>query len=304
MCPDRRIRKWCALRGTLGWREKAMSTMIQPRVGHLALPAALRAATTAAAECPVQPCSIPVQGLSRDIRVKIASTRDEWAQAFQLVADNYQSRGYEAPGGDLRFTSYHALPDTVTFVAKCGARVIGTFSLVPDNTLLGLPIESIYSAEIKELRPAGRHLAEVTNLALRDLSLREFHHVFVALIRLMKQYHVRQGGDTWLITVNPRHRNYYCNTLGYIPFGSRRAYPAVGNHPAEALLVDVPLMRASAAKMYGCIFAESLPKAALNTPRMPPQLVRLFGGNSSQTDIRFVDEILRYLETAGSPRRW
>src|SRR4051812_5600719 len=63
------------------------------------------------------PRSIPVPRIARDIRVKIASERAEWKDAFQLVALNYQAVGYEAPlSSKVRFTPYHALPDTVTFI--------------------------------------------------------------------------------------------------------------------------------------------------------------------------------------------
>ena len=41
--------------------------------------------------------------------------------------------------------------------------------------------------------------------------------MFNALIRLMKQHHVRHGGDTWVITVNPKHRNFYTKVLGFVP---------------------------------------------------------------------------------------
>jgi hypothetical protein len=47
----------------------------------------------------------------------------------------------------------------------------------------------------------------VISLAEDGLSRRESLRVFMALIRVMFQYHVAQGGDTWVITVNPRHRN-------------------------------------------------------------------------------------------------
>ena len=143
-------------------------------------------------ELPVQasdPEPVRVPGTTQDLVVKIASTRTEWHEAFQLVADNYQARGYEEAGFDLRFTSYHALPDTATVVAKQGGRVVATFSLVPDNTLLGLPIEAVYRPEVQTLRRQGRRLAEVTNLAARDLGLRDFLLVFVTMVRLIMQYH-------------------------------------------------------------------------------------------------------------------
>src|SRR4051812_116170 len=65
------------------------------------------------------PASIEVPGLDRSIRVKIASELEELEGAFQLLAENYQARGYEKPSTKLfRFTPYHVLPGTVTLVAK------------------------------------------------------------------------------------------------------------------------------------------------------------------------------------------
>ena len=76
--------------------------------------------------------AVPGAGSRREIVVKIASEPDEWEQAFQLVAANYQERGYETTTDKpYRFTPYHALPDTTIFVAKHEGRVVATFSLVP-----------------------------------------------------------------------------------------------------------------------------------------------------------------------------
>lgn len=251
------------------------------------------------------PHALPVPGLARDIRVKIAATRPEWHEAFQLVADNYQARGYDGPdAADYRFTAYHALPDTVTFVATVQGRVVLTMALVPDNTLLGLPLESIYRAEVQQLRQAGHRLGEVTSLAAAELSLREFTKVFVALIRLMKQYHRAAGGDTWVIAVNPRHSGYYTRLLGYTPLGPRRSYAAVRGHPAEAYYLTVPLLKVKAPRMHRELFDTPLAGPALAAPRMPAALVRSFGNQSSQTDPRHVEEILRYVDDCGSPRRW
>jgi hypothetical protein len=153
---------------------------------------------------------VPVAGVSREICVKIATTRSEWEDAFRLVARTYRSRGYEPEDThDLRFTPFHALPNTVTFVAKHGDEVVATLSLVLDNVLLGLPMEGLYGPEIAGLRGAGRRLVEVTSLADQNLSLREFTPVFLALMRVMSQYGIRQNADTWAITINPRHRLFY-----------------------------------------------------------------------------------------------
>jgi hypothetical protein len=251
------------------------------------------------------PRSVRVPGIDRDIQVKVASERAEWEEAFRLAAASYRARGYEPPQSSaIRFTRHHALPDTAVFVAKHESRVVLTFSLVADNAVLGLPMESIYGDEIQELRDAGRRLAEVTSLADVGLNPREFLQAFVSLIRVMKQYHIRQGGDTWVITVNPRHRNFYTKKLGYVPLGPCRSYPCVQDAPAEAFMLDLDLMQANAPKMYRELFDSPLPDAVLEPTLMPRHLVQFFGSRSSQTEVQTVREIFSYEEIIGSLRRW
>ena len=252
-----------------------------------------------------KPKSVPVPGIARDIQVKIASEFEEWEQAFELVASNYRAKGYEAESAKpFRFTPYHALPDTITPVAIHEGKVVATLTFVADNTILGLPMESIYGSEIEVLRGAGRRLGETTSLADSGLSTREFLQVFVTLIQVVMQHHTAQGGDTWVITVNPRHRNFYTKVLGFKPLGPCREYPSVQGNPAEAYILDLDLMRANAPKMYQHIYGVDLPEETLANPRMSPNLVRFFGSKSSQTDYESIDEILHLSEILGSPRRW
>ncbi len=252
------------------------------------------------------PASIRVAGVARDIRVKIASGRDEWSQAFQLVSTNYQARGYEEPlASKVRFTPYHALPDVVTFVAKHEGQVLATFSMVPDNTKLGLPLEAIYGDEINALRRSRRRLAEVTSLAAdRSLGIREFRPVFVALIKLLMQYHVSQGGDTWAITVNPRHRDFYTKGMGAIPLGPPRTYASVQDHPAEGYWLDLDLMQDTAPAMHREIFGQWHPGEALAAPRMLPHLVRYLGDRSTTDARKAIRDTFPAEEYFSSPRRW
>jgi hypothetical protein len=244
---------------------------------------------------------IDVPGIVRDIRVKIASEAGEWEQAFRLVAANYRARGYDAPGSfPYRFTPHHALPESVTLVAKHGHRVVATLSLIRDTPLLGLPLEDIYSAEVAQLRGQGRCLAEFTSLANTGLSLGEFVRVFRTMIKLAMQYHVSREGDSWVIAVHPRHRDYYRKAIGFVPVGTRRAYPTVQGQPAEAYMVDVEGMKRNAPQTYLEMFGEPLPGHVLATPGWSPERVLYFGSQSSQTDRGTIEEILRVVEQSGS----
>lgn len=237
--------------------------------------------------------SVPVPGLARDIRVKLASSQQEWEEALQLVTANYQARGFEEAGTHLRFTAYHALPSTTVLVAKEQGRVVATFTLVPDNPLLGLPMDRLYESETRALRQAGNRLVETTCLADRDLSLREFLQVFTSLIQLAWQSH---GNVANVITVNPRHSAFYQKAYGYLPLGPRRSYDQVQGAPAEAFYLTPDLMRLRAPALHRQIFEKRLPRRALSAPRMAADLVRQFARRSNHADPRLVEEILRHTE--------
>jgi hypothetical protein len=277
-----------------------MSLMV-PMPGSMVLPeyhadrASPRRADAAHAD------SLAVAVGDRRIRVGLATERAEFEQAFRLLARRYEERGYDPDGSaEFRFTPSHALPGTVTFVARDGDRVVATLSMVPDNAALGLPMESLYAEEVDALRLEGRRLAEVISLADDGLGPREFLRVFLAMIRVMFQYHVRHGGDSWVITVNPRHRSFYRKVLGFIPLGPRRSYSAVGGHPAEAYLLDVDLMRENAPAKHREIFGESLPLPMLTPKSRPADHAHYFGSRSSQADYL---SILRVLAAGDEPRR-
>ncbi|MBV8264715.1 MAG: hypothetical protein JO252_00060, partial [Planctomycetaceae bacterium] len=229
----------------------------------------------------------------------------EWEQAFELVAASHRARGYEVDSTrPFRFTPYHILPGTVILIAKHEDRVVANLSLVPDTSLLGLPMESIFADEIRALRRQRRRLTEAISLADQGLTIREFVRVFQALIRLGMQYHVRRGVDTWLITVNPRHRGFYQKVMGFGPLGPCRSYPSVQDHPAEAYWLDLERMRAQAPEMHREVFGERLPDRALETPPWSAERVRHFGHRSSQIDARQVDELVRLIAHLDSPPRW
>ena len=249
--------------------------------------------------------SFQVMGVTRDIQVKIATEQAEFEEAFALVAANYRARGYESPGDKpYRFTPYHALPTTVTMVAKREGKVVATLSFVPDTELLGLPMESIFGEEIAGLRREGRRMGEAMSLADSGLSIREFVQVFKAMIRLGMQYHASRGGDTFVITINPRHRNFYQKVLGFESLGPQRSYPTVQDHPAEAYLLDIESMKQNTPPMYQEVFGESLAESILTAGRWSVERVRYFGHRSTQIEVEVLEDLLDAIEQAGDTSRW
>ncbi len=246
--------------------------------------------------------SFVVPGLSRTIAAKRASKRGEFERAFALLAAKYQARGYDEPSGKaFRFTPHHALPGTLTFVAQDGERVVATLSMVPDSPLLRLPMESIYGEEIARLRREGRNLAEVTSLASDGLGPREFLRVFAALIKLAIQTHLRRGGDSWVITINPRHRGFYRRAMGFVPIGPRRPHPSVRAHPAEPFLLDAELIAARAPDGHRDFFIEALPEAVLSIDGRPADHALFFAERSTLSDLATIEDLLRRVESSRCP---
>jgi hypothetical protein len=118
------------------------------------------------------------------------------------------------------------------------------------------------------------------------------------------QYAVKRGTDTCLITINPRHRSFYTRVMGFVPLGGCRSCPSVQDAPAEAYMLDEPLLNAKAPKILQRIFGEDLPEAVLPNPAMPARWVRQFASQSTRTDRQRVDQILRCIEQLGNLRRW
>jgi hypothetical protein len=175
-----------------------------------------------------------------DLVIRPALSRAELESAYELVYENYRSRGYISPNSSgLRLTIFNAFPSTITFVGVVHGEVIATVSLIPD-TPGGLPMDEIYHDEVQSLRDEGRRLVEVTMLADRRLSVRRSLAMVLTLMKLVFDYTTLSLKATDLcITVNPHHDKFYHEYLLFTPLGGLRAYPSVSGNPAIARRLDL-----------------------------------------------------------------
>jgi hypothetical protein len=94
------------------------------------------------------------------VEYKIASTKDEFKQAFQLLHDKYVSKGYMNPcKSGMRYTIHNALPKTCTIIAKHANKVIGCISIIPDSEF-GLPMDEEYKKELDSMRNQQANIVE------------------------------------------------------------------------------------------------------------------------------------------------
>ncbi len=201
---------------------------------------------------------------------KVASTPEERRDAFRLVYDSYLRAGLARENEHrVRVTPYHLLPTTHVFVARYQGEVISTLSLVGDNEL-GLPMESIYRAEIGRRRALGLSVCEVSCLADRRSSSRDFLTVFCSLSRVMAQFARRQGYDQLLVVCHPKHSAFYIRYLGFEVMGRLTECPHVLNKPAVALCLDFDRVDREPPACYKRFFGEWLPAEQLRPQRMGP----------------------------------
>ena len=200
-----------------------------------------------------------------EIKLHIASTREEREAVFRLIYQSYYDAGLcEANQLKLRFTPYQLLPTTDIFYAKLRGETICTLSLVRDGEL-GLPMEDMYAGRVQQRRAAGLRLAEVSCLADRRNEPSRFFELFCDLSRLMVQLADRQLVDQLLIAVHPRHAALYMRYMAFKRIGKKRDYSAVNGNPAVPLCLDLNEIRANHPPQWEKFFGESIPSELLES---------------------------------------
>ncbi|WP_339529804.1 GNAT family N-acetyltransferase [Pseudomonas mucidolens] len=162
----------------------------------------------------------------------------ELEQALRLVNESYARRGISTVcRAGMRFSAFHLLPGTTTFVAVKEQQIIGTVSLIEDSTL-GLPLEEVHGDEVLLQRLAGTRLAEVGTLAVapnyrgKGVPLMLYN----AMFRWAMQF---RGVQKLLIAVHPRAGAFYRNVLFFSPMGRVQPYTKLNNALSLPLSLDL-----------------------------------------------------------------
>ena len=209
------------------------------------------------------------------VTYSVADSHDQREQAFQLVYENYIRSGLiPVSEGGLRVTPWHLLPTTNIFVAQRAAEVICTVTLIGDSNL-GLPMESIYADEVSQERRGG-HVAEVSSLAMADVSMTSFLPIFLEILRLLTQHARHRGVDKLLVCSRARHARYYERSMGYARIGEERPYPTVRNTRAVACCLDFAKADRERPAFYDKVFGQPLSAWELRSCPMPVLQIAYF----------------------------
>lgn len=173
------------------------------------------------------------------IDVGVATTRAEFEAASRLVHACYVRRGYVKPSADGHDTAHLARSSPAVFVARAGATIVATVSLIVDSAR-GLPCDALYGAELATFRAAGRRLAEVSRLAVSEDWRGGRLGAMRTLVRGVGVYGREMARvDDLCIAVHPRHAAFYEARLRFRRFGILKAYDAVNGAPAVGLRLDL-----------------------------------------------------------------
>ena len=168
--------------------------------------------------------------------IKIANTIEEREAVFHLGYQIYLEKGYikENPS-QWMIQNYDFDSETVILIVQDqNKKIAGSVTIVFDG-YSKLPATSIYSEEIQALRKSGSRMAEVSRLVISP-DYRNSKEILVLLFNYLAIYihHVRKY-NSFVVQVNPRHKNYYKTLLNFEEIGQEKPCPHVQSAPAVLL---------------------------------------------------------------------
>lgn len=168
----------------------------------------------------------------REFAIRLADNDHARNSASLLINKQYTARGYKP-------VALAADPNAITLSAWDGDHVFGTCTLGLDSPA-GLLADQTFRDQIDQYRKAGSRVCEITRLAF-DPEARS-KHALAGVFHILYIYGRYMHGCTDIfIEVNPRHRSFYENQLGFKMLGDERINPRVAA-PANLLWADLAMM--------------------------------------------------------------
>lgn len=206
---------------------------------------------------------------------KMATERQEFEAAFRLVYEGYLHRGLTLPNTpQMRITPFQLSPAAQVFVALRNQAVVSTLTLVEDS-VHGLPMESLFQDEVRAFRQKGLRIAEVSALTHGLPKERLNWEIAESLMSMMAQFAVTRNVDRLLITVCPQHSAFY-RRIAFRPFSEVRSYADVCGKPALPMQADLNRLSVDHPVLYERFFSRRFPAYELSPRRMSPALMHHF----------------------------
>jgi hypothetical protein len=242
------------------------------------------------------------------LRVKLATTRDELESAYRLLHDVYVESKFMRPDpSGMRVSVYNALPSTSTIIATWDGKVVGTVSVIR-HTPLGVPLDKIF--DIRPLFSGGKRVAEISALAVAKEFRRNSGEIFFPLMKFAYEYWIRYFGlDEVVIAVNPRHSEFYDALLFFRNLSNSMVtnYDFVNGNPAVGKRLNLQEALKVFSRHYGkssrkrnlfSYFVElQMPNlhfperrfAKISDPTLTPELYEYFFKRKTRLESQFSD---------------
>jgi hypothetical protein len=159
-----------------------------------------------------EPVSRLDKPLSKKFVFKLAQTKEELEACFRLLHDERVRSGRMEPDpSGMWLTLHHVLPTTSMLMCRYGTRVIGTVSLIRENSL-GFPMQQIF--DLNEIFRTGGNVAEVSALAIDSRYRRIKNRILIPLLKFLYEYaEYRFDIRHLLIAAHPWHISFCENVL-------------------------------------------------------------------------------------------
>jgi hypothetical protein len=174
-------------------------------------------------------------------------------QAYELVYNLYAEKGFtKTKDSDLWLSIFNALPATTTLISQNAQGLLeGTLTVVFDSPM-GLPADELYREEIDLVRNSGGQICEIVSLGIRN-KVKSPSKILAGLIYcsyLLTWHHKKTS--TLVITVNPKHEDFYCKNMLFEKIGPERSFAKVNGAPS--VLLKVPIVEYSRLKPNQRVF--------------------------------------------------
>lgn len=178
--------------------------------------------------------------LINGIDYKIASSKDEMKNAYELVYKNYIEKKFcNLNYHKMRIFLFDSLLATRTFIAKKGEEVLATATLVFDSPI-GLPSDGIYKDRLDVMRREGKKICEISKLSTkRELgsdALRILPYLFRSCWLYAKEINKHSH---FCILIEPQNEIFYLKTFFFEKNTDIRLDPKAED--AESIFLEMPL---------------------------------------------------------------
>lgn len=177
----------------------------------------------------------PGSGLSFLVARTLRDVEEAWGLVYQAYR---RDKLIDANRHEIHTTRQAVGPRTAVILASLGPVLTGTLSVYADGTE-GLPLDSVYPAEIDALRQAGRRIVEVGLFADRREQMNRAADGLFELMRFTYYFAIEMKADDGIIGVHPRHAPFYMRLLGFDKIGPVRAYPTVCDRAVVLLRIPI-----------------------------------------------------------------